>query len=141
VGAVGGLLVTLTVGYAAGGDGLVAHWLTRALMARVGILPLRLTRFLDLTVDRMLRIQADGGHAFVHRLLLEHFAGLEPSDARASYPPVVDLRPHVPLDRAMAEVQDRPDVAVALLSYTIDVLPAEVWARGRFASPTPWSSA
>ncbi|HEX3589269.1 MAG TPA: hypothetical protein VHV74_06525 [Pseudonocardiaceae bacterium] len=131
-GLVSGLVVGLAAGYGYSGRGLLAYWLTRMLLARAGIIPAHLRRFLDLAVDRMLMLKVGGGRMFVHRLLLEYFAGLEPLDVPRSHLhdglPAVDLRPHVLLARAQDEARERFDSIVGLLSYTGSIMPAKVWA-------------
>ncbi|MFI5592864.1 hypothetical protein ACIA5G_47985, partial [Amycolatopsis sp. NPDC051758] len=108
--------------------------LTRILLVRAGIIPLRLRPFLDLAVDRALLLRTGGGHTFLHRLLLEYFADLEPPGVPDGYTdslPTVDLRPDAVLMRALDAAQKdlRLDV-LPMLAYAETVLPPEVWATG-----------
>ncbi|MEU3643952.1 hypothetical protein AB0E59_11300 [Lentzea sp. NPDC034063] len=131
-GIVTGVVVGLAIGYGYSGRGVVAYWLARLLLARAGIVPAHLLRFLDFAVDRTLMLKVGGGYMFAHRLLLEHFAGLEPPGVKESYVrdglQAVDLRPHVLLERAHAEAQQETGSIMRLLSYTGSVLSADVWA-------------
>ncbi|MEV6235505.1 hypothetical protein [Lentzea sp. NPDC051838] len=132
IGLVTGVVIGFGVGYGHSGRGVVAYWLSRLLLARAGVMPARLVRFLDFAVDRTLMLKVGGGYMFTHRLLLEHFAELEPPGVRGGYVHgglrAVDLRPHVLLERAYAEAQQEAGSITRLLSYTGSVLPADVWA-------------
>src|SRR6266545_1117513 len=85
-----GLLVGLLVGLGSGlsfglflalrngGFAVLQHYTLRWLLYRNGSLPLRLVPFLDYCAERIfLRKVGGGGYIFVHRLLMEHFVGLE----------------------------------------------------------------
>ncbi|HEU4328738.1 MAG TPA: NACHT domain-containing protein [Roseiflexaceae bacterium] len=52
--------------------------LVRLLLAHAGLAPLRYAAFLDHAADRVLLRRVGGGWVFVHRLLLDYFAGLAP---------------------------------------------------------------
>jgi hypothetical protein len=47
---------------------------------RNGSAPLRYARFLDYAAGRIFLRKVGGGYIFVHRLLLEYFASLEPEE-------------------------------------------------------------
>jgi MFS family permease len=128
VGVLTGVVIALTVGYAYSGRPLTGYWLSRLLLTRAGVIPLRLPRFLDLAVDRSLMVQVGGRYSFTHRLVLEYFAGLEPPDMRADYLAAVDLRPHALLTRAVDEAREQPFLAKRLLSYNRDAVSVQVWA-------------
>jgi uncharacterized protein YjbI with pentapeptide repeats len=49
----------------------------RGLLSYNGFAPLRYVRFLDEATERLFLRRAGSGYIFVHRLLLEHFAGLD----------------------------------------------------------------
>ncbi|CAL9428226.1 hypothetical protein SUDANB95_01982 [Actinosynnema sp. ALI-1.44] len=127
-GAAVGALTAVSLGYAHSGRGLLTYWLCRLLLARAGVLPLRLLRFLDFAVDRMVMLKVGGGYLFLHRLLLEHFARVDVPGPAGRALPAVDLRPQALLARAVDEAERHPDSIVRLLSYARSVLPAETWA-------------
>jgi hypothetical protein len=54
------------------------HPTLRLLLARAGLAPLRYAAFLDHAAGRVLLRRVGGGWVFVHRLLLDYFAGLTP---------------------------------------------------------------
>jgi hypothetical protein len=59
-----------------GGKEVIRHFSLRFVLWRTGALPWRLARFLDhASVELQILQKAGGGYIFVHRLLLEHFAG------------------------------------------------------------------
>ncbi|MBE0411451.1 MAG: hypothetical protein IBX69_17140, partial [Anaerolineales bacterium] len=84
-GLLGGLIAGLTSGVLAGlflygGDSVVKHYSLRLLLALTGILPhpfsdRRLVAFLDAMHDRILLRRVGGGWTFIHRYLLDYFAG------------------------------------------------------------------
>ncbi len=55
---------------------LVPHMLTRYVLYRRGKVPLNMADFLDYVSDRILMRKVGGGYIFIHRMLLEYFAGL-----------------------------------------------------------------
>jgi hypothetical protein len=69
----------LGLGLAYGGAAFVGHFLVRGLLWRRGLLPWRCARFLDAAAERALLCKVGGGYAFVHPLLLAHFADVEPA--------------------------------------------------------------
>ena len=61
-----------------GGSTVLQHYTLRWVLYRNGSLPfLDLIPFLDYCVERIFLRKVGGGYIFVHRLLMEHFAGLE----------------------------------------------------------------
>jgi len=46
-----------------------------------GSAPLNYARFLDCAAERIFLRKVGGGYIFVHRLLLEYFASLEPEES------------------------------------------------------------
>jgi hypothetical protein len=92
-GLLSGFLMAAALAHLYCGRGLMSYWITRALLAWAGILPMRLVRSLDLAVDRILMVRVGGGYAFTHRLLLEYLAALDDSLWRpiGGLPPI-DLR-------------------------------------------------
>ena len=63
-----------------GGLTVIKHYTLRFLLARYGILPLELLPFLDAMTERIILRKVGGGYIFIHRYLLEYFAGLEEAD-------------------------------------------------------------
>jgi hypothetical protein len=55
----------------------VQHWVLRLLCALSGAAPWRYARFLDYAAERILLRRVGGSYIFVHRMLLEYFAGVE----------------------------------------------------------------
>jgi hypothetical protein len=55
---------------------LVQHYSLRWVLAKYGILPRQLIPFLEYCVSLIFLRRAGGSYIFVHRLLMEHFAGL-----------------------------------------------------------------
>jgi hypothetical protein len=73
------------LGMACGGGAVVQHWTIRVLLWRAGLAPLRLARWLTFVVRlRVLYWGVGGGHMFIHRLLLEHFASIQRRDLERS---------------------------------------------------------
>ncbi|NEO47358.1 MAG: NACHT domain-containing protein [Moorea sp. SIO4A3] len=60
------------------GIACIQHFLLRIILFRSGYIPWNYARFLDYATDRVFLQKVGGGYMFVHRLLLEHFATLEP---------------------------------------------------------------
>lgn len=73
LGLVGGLLTGLLLGGLAG----LQHGILRLILWVTGVLPLKLSRFLDYAADSVLLHRVGGGYMFMHRLLLEYFASLD----------------------------------------------------------------
>jgi hypothetical protein len=78
VGLIGALAVGVPAAMAFGGYACVSHMALRVVMWRAGLLPLNTIRFLDFATERILLRRVGGGYIFVHRLLQEYFASLEP---------------------------------------------------------------
>jgi hypothetical protein len=69
------LLFGLPAGLWYGGYDVICHYTLRALVWLTGRAPLDLATFLDRAAERVLVRKVGGGYIFIHRLLLEHFAG------------------------------------------------------------------
>ena len=69
-----GLIFGLSVG---GGLAFLQHFSLRFILWRTGQLPYRLVPFLNYCAERIFLRKVGGGYIFVHRMLLEYFAGLE----------------------------------------------------------------
>jgi len=63
-----------------GGLACIQHLVLRIMLWRNGSAPLNYVRFLDCAADRIFLRKVGGGYIFVHRLLLEYFASLEPEE-------------------------------------------------------------
>jgi hypothetical protein len=76
------LPIGVIAGLVYGGFACIQHLVLRALLWRSGVIPWNYARFLDEAAERLLLHKVGGGYIFVHRLLLEHFAGraITPSD-------------------------------------------------------------
>ena len=57
-----------------GGQDAMRHYFLRVILKTRGLLPLRLTPFLDHATKLMLLHKVGGGYIFIHRMLLDHFA-------------------------------------------------------------------
>lgn len=73
-------ILSLSMGYifglGFGGLVVIQHYVLRFLLWRAGLLPWGLVPFLDGAVERIFLRRVGGGYIFVHRLLLDYFAGL-----------------------------------------------------------------
>src|SRR5262245_52368121 len=72
-GPIGGLIV----GLLCGGLAAVQHLVLRLLLARSHDTPWNYARFLDYAAGRLFLRKVGGGYIFIHRLLMEYFAGVE----------------------------------------------------------------
>ena len=83
-GLVGGLVVGLYIGLVGGlnygGGACLQHLVLRLLIYRNGTAPWNYARFLDSCADRILLRKIGGGYIFIHRMLMDYFAALEPDD-------------------------------------------------------------
>jgi hypothetical protein len=70
----------LIVGLAYGGYACISHYALRLVFWASREAPLRLARFCDSGVDRLLLRRVGGGYIFTHRLLMEHFATMTDED-------------------------------------------------------------
>jgi hypothetical protein len=77
-----GLIVGLIVGSRNGGSASIKHFYLRFLFRRTGCMPWNYPRFLDYCAERILLRKVGGGYIFVHRLLMEYFAGLEEDEGQ-----------------------------------------------------------
>lgn len=65
-----------------GAETLFKHGLLRVLLYRHGSIPWNYARFLDYATERIFLRKVGGGYIFVHRLLMEYFASLEPRQGK-----------------------------------------------------------
>jgi hypothetical protein len=61
-----------------GGRGVVQHFALRFVLSRENLLPWRLVTFLDYATERIFLRKVGGGYVFVHRMLMDYVASLEP---------------------------------------------------------------
>ncbi|MCU0550341.1 MAG: NACHT domain-containing protein [Leptolyngbya sp. Prado105] len=71
----GGLIVGLC---SDAGKACIQHVILRLILHRNNYIPWNYTRFLDFASDRLLMRKIGGGYVFFHRMLLEHFARMNP---------------------------------------------------------------
>jgi len=76
-GLVNGAIPALAVGLYFGGAAFVQHFVLRCLLWCAGCIPFNYARFLDYAAERILLRKVGGGYIFIHRLLLEYFAGVQ----------------------------------------------------------------
>ena len=82
-----GLFIGLGVGLHAGGGVFLKHVVLRLWLIRNGSTPWNYVRFLDHAAERILLRKVGGGYAFIHRMLLEHFAARYDGPAFGDEPP------------------------------------------------------
>jgi hypothetical protein len=73
-----GPMFGLNIGLAFGGFAVVQHFALRFVLSRNGLLPWKLVSFLDYAAERIFLRKVGGGYVFVHRMLMDYFADLEP---------------------------------------------------------------
>ncbi len=61
-----------------GGLVVIQHFALRFVLHRKGLLPWKLVPFLDYSSERIFLRKVGGGYVFVHRMLMDYFASLEP---------------------------------------------------------------
>ena len=72
-----GLGFGLMAGLHYGGAACIQHVILRFMLNKNGDIPWDSIRFLDYCAERIFLRKVGGGYIFVHRLLMEYFAGLE----------------------------------------------------------------
>ena len=77
IGAAFGIAFGIAGGMFFGGLACVQHVLLRVVLYLSRQMPWNIARFLDHAVERIFLRKVGGGYIFVHRLLLEYFAGLD----------------------------------------------------------------
>jgi predicted lipid-binding transport protein (Tim44 family) len=90
VGLRGGLVVGLVVGLVLfpvlslyfGGAAVIQHYTLRLVLWRTGTAPLNYVPFLDYAAERIFLRRVGGGYIFIHRMLMEYFASLEPKQRK-----------------------------------------------------------
>ncbi len=77
-GLIGGPVLGLVFGLFFGGGAVIQHVVLRLILTLTGHMPPNYARFLGYAAKRVFLRRVGGGYIFVHRLLMEHFAALEP---------------------------------------------------------------
>ena len=78
-----GLIFGLIVGLNRGGSAVIKHYALRLTLWRSGYTPFRFINFLDHCARLILLKRVGGGYIFIHRMLLEYFAELNPQPPKA----------------------------------------------------------
>jgi hypothetical protein len=86
-GLVFGLTFAIIFGLYYGGRACIEHSVLQLLLQRAGCIPWNYSCFLDYATDRILLRRVGGGYMFIHRLLLDHFAGAEEGGLLPPGPP------------------------------------------------------
>jgi len=82
-----GLGAALFIGLLGGlvpGAACIQHYTLRAVLWTSGSAPWRYAQFLNYATERMLLQRIGGRYRFIHELLRDHFAAIQPSDSRLS---------------------------------------------------------
>jgi len=79
-GLLAGLFAGLSFGLSFGGRACIQHLVLRIMLWQNSSAPLNYVRFLDYAAGHIFLRKVGGGYIFVHRLLLEYFASLEPEE-------------------------------------------------------------
>ncbi|MEB3283069.1 MAG: NACHT domain-containing protein [Lyngbya sp.] len=75
----------LTIGLAFGGGyAVIQHLTLRSMLYKKGFAPWNYARFLDYATELIFLQKVGGGYIFIHRMLLEHFAQVEPEQVPES---------------------------------------------------------
>lgn len=77
-----GLYVGIYASLFFGGFAVFQHFNLRIRLHGSGLLPWKLVTFLDYATERIFLRKVGGGYVFVHRMLMEYFASLEPGTGR-----------------------------------------------------------
>ena len=81
IGLLTGLLAAISVGLIFGleygGAAFLNHYIIRFVLKRDGCIPRDYVGFLDYAAERILLRKKGGGYIFIHRMLMEYFAGLD----------------------------------------------------------------
>ncbi|MEM9808930.1 MAG: NACHT domain-containing protein [Cyanobacteria bacterium P01_D01_bin.56] len=65
-----------------GGTACLRHFSLRLMFARMGNIPWNYAHFLDYATERLFLQKVGGGYIFIHPMLLEHFAAMEPEPTK-----------------------------------------------------------
>ncbi|MFZ1026490.1 MAG: NACHT domain-containing protein [Limnoraphis robusta] len=67
-----------------GGYAVIQHFTLRSMLYKKGVAPWNYARFLDYATELIFLQKVGGGYIFIHRMLLEHFAQVEPEKVSES---------------------------------------------------------
>jgi len=81
-----GFVVGLPMELRTGGSFFVNHWSLRLTLRAYNFAPLLYVPFLNYATERLLLRRVGGGYIFIHRVLMEYFASLEPHPAETPPP-------------------------------------------------------
>ena len=81
-GLIGGLLAGQIGWLLCGGNAIIQHFALRFVLHRKNLLPWNLVPSLDYATERIFLRKVGGGYVFVHWMLMEYFASLEPGTGR-----------------------------------------------------------
>jgi hypothetical protein len=95
-GLLGGLVFGLFFGLFFGGYAYLQHGILRLLLWQAGYAPLRYVYFLDCATKHILLRKVGGGYIFIHRLLQDYFASLEPEPTPQPETPQTQNAPSAP---------------------------------------------
>jgi hypothetical protein len=79
IGLITGLIIGLVAGMKFGGVACMQHFTLRQILYQKSRIPWNYVKFLDFASDRLLMKKVGGGYVFFHRMLLEHFARMNPN--------------------------------------------------------------
>jgi hypothetical protein len=77
-----GVIIGLLFGLVGAGEPWIKHFTLRLILYCNGYIPWNYAGFLDYATQLIFLQKVGGGYIFIHRLLLEHFAGLEQQSAK-----------------------------------------------------------
>ena len=97
-GLVFGWLAGLDGALDAGGEACLQHLVLRFLLVRGNSMPLNYIKFLDYATERILLHRVGGGYAFIHQMLLEHFAARAKADLTPANDEAIELDADLALD-------------------------------------------
>jgi hypothetical protein len=82
-GLIGGLIFGLIAGLNRGGSAVIKHYALRLILWLSGNTPFKFIKFLDDCARLILLKKVGGGYIFIHRMLLDYFADLNPQSTKA----------------------------------------------------------
>jgi MFS family permease len=89
LGSAGIMMFGMIGGLTNGGHAYIKHYVLRILLWRNNFSPRNHIRFLDYAAERIFLRKIGGGYIFIHRLLMEYFATLEPTGQTQQTPSTV----------------------------------------------------
>ncbi|NES24250.1 MAG: hypothetical protein F6K41_36395 [Symploca sp. SIO3E6] len=71
-------MIGLNFGLVSGFPGCIQHFIVRLILWYNNYIPWNYARFLDYATERIFLQKVGGGYIFIHRMLMEHFAQMQP---------------------------------------------------------------